>query len=104
LIGTTISTILANARTAGETLSGTVFDAATTERLLCDATLHRVIMNGDSAVLDYGTASRTITAPIWAALGAVGGSSTRSRPPTKKAREASGEPVRRLRWGWTDIG
>ena len=26
-------------------------------------------MDGRSAVLDYGTASRTITAPMWAALG-----------------------------------
>jgi hypothetical protein len=61
--------LLATARSAGETLAGTVLDTATTERLLCDATLHRVILNGDSAVLDYGTASRTITAPMWAALG-----------------------------------
>jgi hypothetical protein len=61
--------LVANARATGETLGGTVFDAATTGRLLCDATLHRVIMNGRSAVLDYGTASRTITAPMWAALG-----------------------------------
>jgi uncharacterized protein DUF222/HNH endonuclease len=63
-------TLLANAKvTTAETLSGTVFDQATTLRLLCDAVLHRVIMNGDSAVLDYGNASRTITAPMWAALG-----------------------------------
>jgi Domain of unknown function (DUF222)/HNH endonuclease len=61
--------LLANAQASGETLSGTVFDTATTERLLCDATLHRVIMNGDSVVLDYGRATRTITAPMWAALG-----------------------------------
>jgi hypothetical protein len=61
--------LVADAATTSETLSGTVFDTTTTGRLLCDATLHRVIMDGRSAVLDYGTASRTITAPMWAALG-----------------------------------
>jgi hypothetical protein len=61
--------LVGDATATAETLSGTVFDAVTTGRLLCDAVLHRVIMNSDSAVLDYGTASRTITAPMWAALG-----------------------------------
>jgi hypothetical protein len=61
--------LVAAAGTTAESLSGTVLDQVTTLRLLCDASLHRVIMDGHSAVLDYGHASRTITPPMWAALG-----------------------------------
>ena len=36
---------------------------ATLDRLLCDAALHRVLTQGRSTILDYGTATRTIPAP-----------------------------------------
>jgi len=40
----------------------------TTERFCCDATLHRVLTDGRSAILDVGTATRVITAALWTAL------------------------------------
>jgi hypothetical protein len=47
-------------------------DAATTSRLLCDCSLSRAVVErlegGRPAVLDYGTSTRTIPAPLWAAL------------------------------------
>jgi hypothetical protein len=52
----------------GETLDGGVVDPVTVSRLLCDGALHRIVMQGRSAVLDYGTATRTIPAPLWNAL------------------------------------
>jgi Domain of unknown function (DUF222)/HNH endonuclease len=50
------------------TVDGTGVDRTTVERLLCDAALHRVLTRGRSAVLDYGTATRTIPAPLFNAL------------------------------------
>src|ERR671910_26457 len=54
---------------AGATTSdGTRLDRASVERLLCDAALHRVVTAGRSTILDYGTATRTIPAPLFNAL------------------------------------
>jgi hypothetical protein len=50
------------------TVDGTGLDRRSVERLLCDAALHRVLTRGRSAVLDYGTATRTIPAPLFNAL------------------------------------
>lgn len=55
-------------RGQGRFVGGAVLDAATIERLLCDASVHRVLRDGRSAVLDYGRATRTIPAPLWSAL------------------------------------
>jgi Domain of unknown function (DUF222) len=46
------------------TADGTGLDRVTVERLLCDAALHRVLTHGRSTILDYGTATRTIPAPL----------------------------------------
>ena len=55
--------------TAGATtVDGTRLDRTTTDRLMCDAALHRVLTHGRSAILDYGTASRAIPAPLYSAL------------------------------------
>lgn len=54
-------------RGGGEVLDDLPLDAATVDRLRCDATLHRVI-TARSAVLDYGTAVRSVPAPLWAAV------------------------------------
>lgn len=54
--------------TTGETPGGTVIGPTGLQRLLCDSVLHRVVMRGRSAILDYGTATRTIPAPLWNAL------------------------------------
>jgi Domain of unknown function (DUF222)/HNH endonuclease len=54
--------------TGTTTVDGTVLDRTTVERLLCDAALHRVLTRGRSAILDYGTATRTIPAPLFNAL------------------------------------
>ena len=35
---------------------------------MCDCALHRVVMKGRSAILDYGTSTRTIPATLWNAL------------------------------------
>lgn len=39
-------------------------DGPTVSRLLCDRALHRVVMSGRSAILDYGMSTRTIPAPL----------------------------------------
>ena len=52
----------------GVTPGGTVLDHPTVTRLLCDSSLHRVVMHRRSAILDYGTATRTVPAPLWSAL------------------------------------
>jgi hypothetical protein len=50
------------------TTDGTGLDRTTLERLLCDAALHRVLTQGRSTILDYGTATRTVPAPLFNAL------------------------------------
>jgi Domain of unknown function (DUF222)/HNH endonuclease len=50
------------------TADGTGLDRTTVERLLCDAALHRVLTQGRTTILDYGTATRTIPAPLFNAL------------------------------------
>jgi Domain of unknown function (DUF222) len=56
-------------RTAGAaSVEGTRLDRTSTDRLLCDAALHRVLSHGRSAILDYGTATRTIPAPLYNTL------------------------------------
>jgi hypothetical protein len=52
----------------GHVLDGPVLDGATVSRLFCDSALHRVVMAGRSTVLDYGTATRTVPAPLFNAL------------------------------------
>ena len=63
-----IERYLALAGAGATTVDGTGLDRATVERLLCDAALHRVLTRGRSTILDYGTASRTIPAPLFNAL------------------------------------
>jgi hypothetical protein len=52
----------------GRMVDGPELDGPTVSRLFCDSAVHRVVMSGRSAVLDYGTATRTIPAPLWNAL------------------------------------
>ena len=52
----------------GRVVDGPTISGPGVARLLCDCALHRVVMAGRSAVLDYGTATRTIPAPLWNAL------------------------------------
>jgi len=52
----------------GRVIDGPSLDGPTLSRMLCDSALHRVLMSGRSAILDYGTATRTIPAPLWSAL------------------------------------
>jgi hypothetical protein len=47
--------------------SGDVLPRSDVEMFLCDANLHRVMRSG-SVVLDYGTSTRSISAPLWSAL------------------------------------
>jgi Domain of unknown function (DUF222)/HNH endonuclease len=56
-------------RAAGAaSVDGTRLDRTTTDRLLCDAAIHRVLTHGPSAILDYGTTTRTIPAPLYNTL------------------------------------
>jgi Domain of unknown function (DUF222) len=55
-------------RGQGRLVDGSVLDAATVRRLLCDAGIHRVVTAGRSAILDYGTTTRTVPAPLFNAL------------------------------------
>jgi hypothetical protein len=52
----------------GHIVGGPALDSATLSRLVCDSALHRVLMTGRSAILDYGTSTRTVPAPLWNAL------------------------------------
>ena len=52
----------------GRVIGGPALDGDSVSRLLCDCSLHRVLMAGRSAILDYGTSTRTIPAPLWSAL------------------------------------
>jgi hypothetical protein len=56
------------ARAGAASVDGTQLDRASTDRLLCDAAIHRVLSHGRSAILDYGSATRTIPAPLFNAL------------------------------------
>lgn len=49
-------------------LDGPYLDAATIERILCDAQVHRVVTEGRSSILDFGRSTRTIPTALWAAL------------------------------------
>jgi hypothetical protein len=55
-------------RSFGEIVGGPVLDGVTVSRLLCDAGIHRCVMEGRSAILDYGTTTRTVPTPLWNAL------------------------------------
>jgi hypothetical protein len=59
---------LANPNVGATSPEGTRLDRASVGRLLCDAALHRVLTAGRSTILDYGTATRTIPAPLFNAL------------------------------------
>lgn len=56
------------ARRGGRFVDGGLLDAASMQALACDAAVHRVVTNGRSTILDYGTSTRTIPAPLWSAL------------------------------------
>lgn len=52
----------------GRTADGSVVDAATLQRLACDASISRLLVRGRSHVLDYGTATRVVPAALFLAL------------------------------------
>jgi hypothetical protein len=52
----------------GRLVDGTPLDAAILSRLACDAGVHRVVTDGRSSILDYGTTTRTAPAPLYNAL------------------------------------
>jgi hypothetical protein len=52
----------------GRLADGTPVPASTVSRLACDSLLHRIVMTGRSAILDYGSAVRTVSPALWAAL------------------------------------
>jgi Domain of unknown function (DUF222)/HNH endonuclease len=56
------------AASGAATVDGAPLDRTTVDRLLCDSALHRVLTQGRSAIIDYGTATRTIPAPLFNAL------------------------------------
>jgi hypothetical protein len=52
----------------GRFVDGGHLDGPAIQALLCDSVVHRVIMAGQATVLDYGTATRTISPALRAAL------------------------------------
>jgi hypothetical protein len=52
----------------GRLVDGTSLDHTTVQRLACDAGIHRVVADGRSGILDYGTTTRTVPAPLFNAL------------------------------------
>jgi Domain of unknown function (DUF222) len=55
-------------RGPGRLVDGSIVDPATLGRLACDAGIHRVVTDGRSSILDYGTTTRTVPAPLFNAL------------------------------------
>jgi Domain of unknown function (DUF222) len=55
-------------RGRGRLVDGTTLDPTTVGRLVCDAGIHRVVTDGRSSILDYGTTTRTVPAPLFNAL------------------------------------
>src|SRR4029079_2336567 len=56
------------AELVGELTGGTAIDPVTSQRLACDAMIHRVVTDGASTILDYGRATRVVSGPLWNAL------------------------------------
>jgi Domain of unknown function (DUF222) len=52
----------------GQLADGTPIAGPTVSQLACDAELHRIVMSGRSTILDYGSAVRTVSPALWAAL------------------------------------
>ncbi len=52
----------------GQHLDGTAVAAEDARRLACDANVHRVITDPDGTVLDYGRATRTVSAALFLVL------------------------------------
>jgi Domain of unknown function (DUF222) len=52
----------------GRFVDGSSLDGPATQRLACDAAVHRAVVEGASTILDYGTATGTVPAPLWNAL------------------------------------
>jgi len=57
-----------HAGAAGQVVDGPALSGAVLRAMTCDSALHRLVMSGRSAVLDYGTSTRTIPANLWNAL------------------------------------
>jgi hypothetical protein len=53
---------------SGSLADGVPLSGRAVRRLLCDAGVHRVVTEGRSAILDYGTTTRTIPTSLWNAL------------------------------------
>src|SRR5207248_11276817 len=52
----------------GRSLAGNPLQPSTVATLLCDSALHRVLTDGRSTILYFGTAQRTINAALWMPL------------------------------------
>jgi hypothetical protein len=52
----------------GRTLDGVLVDDAAVRTMLCDGALHRVLTDGRSTILDYGTATRVVSAALFTAV------------------------------------
>jgi hypothetical protein len=50
------------------TVDGHPIDGVTADRLLCDSVIYRVVVQGRSAILDYGRATRAVPPPLWNVL------------------------------------
>lgn len=49
-------------------VGGTRLSPSRASEILCDAVMHRLVIDPDGTILDYGRATRTISAAIWSAL------------------------------------
>ena len=52
----------------GRTLGGVPLPGPTVRKISCDASIHRVITDGASSILDYGRATRTIPPAVYSSL------------------------------------
>jgi Domain of unknown function (DUF222) len=65
-----VVTTLADLETPGHgrLVDGSILDGTTVQRLVCDAGVHRVVTNGRSSILDYGTTTRSVLVNLYNAL------------------------------------
>ncbi|MGI9119355.1 MAG: HNH endonuclease signature motif containing protein [Acidimicrobiales bacterium] len=52
----------------GTFADGTTVDGPSLASLVCDSVIHRLVMSGGSVILDYGTATRTISPALYNAV------------------------------------
>jgi len=60
--------LLVDLESNGRVLGGPKLPKSVTDRYCCDSTMHRVLTDGRSTILDLGVATRVVSAALWVAV------------------------------------